>query len=46
VRKSFAEMVAEELLLLPVLLLALVPAVEAAMGLLLFPVNACPAVIW
>jgi hypothetical protein len=44
VRKSLAEMLAEELLALLVLLAPLVAAAVLAMGVALLPVSACPAV--
>jgi hypothetical protein len=45
VRKSFEEMVAEELLALLVLLVLFVPVVALAIGVALAPVKACPAVV-
>jgi hypothetical protein len=50
VRKSLAEMVAESLLVVLVLLfafaVALVPLAAAAMGFAVVPASACAAVVW
>jgi hypothetical protein len=46
VRKSLAEMVAEELLELLVLPVLSVPAAELAIGVAPVPVSACPDVKW